>query len=158
MPSEFVAGNALLRSGKMLIEEQVWETILRFRQTGNAATEAGGILLGYRRGTHLHVVDATIPHAADRRSRFRFSRAKESHQHIALQRWKETYGTVDYLGEWHTHPEEMPSPSSIDSSEWRRIYEQRPVPMLFVILGWSSHVWIGVGSGSRLDGANYRIC
>ncbi|TDY21969.1 integrative and conjugative element protein (TIGR02256 family) [Paraburkholderia sp. BL6665CI2N2] len=154
MPDEFVTENSLLGAGKVLVEQQVWETIIPFRQAHSAATEAGGILLGYRRGAHLHVVDATFPQPGDRRSRFRFTRAKQSHQHIALQRWKETSGTVDYLGEWHTHPESMPSPSSLDTAEWRKIYEPRAVPMLFVILGWSSHVWVGVGCGSRLEGTN----
>lgn len=153
--SEFLASNRLIGEGKILVERQVWQKIMPHRQRDMAAPEAGGILLGYRRGEHLHVIDATLPQAEDRRSRFRFTRAKRPHQDIALARWEEGSGTVDYLGDWHTHPESNPSPSGLDTSEWRKIYEPRAVPMLFIILGWSSAVWVGVGSGTRLDGLNY---
>jgi integrative and conjugative element protein (TIGR02256 family) len=59
---------------------------------------------------------------------------------------------MDYLGEWHTHPEDRAAPSSLDLKEWRKIHEHRAMPMLFVILGWSSRAWIGVGLEKRLQG------
>jgi integrative and conjugative element protein (TIGR02256 family) len=152
---EFLVNNRLIGEGKILIERQVWQTIMPHRQKDMAAPEAGGILLGYRRGEHLHVIDATVPQAEDRRSRMRFARAKRPHQDIALARWKEGSGTIDYLGDWHTHPEFNPAPSALDTSEWRKISEPRVVPMLFVILGWSSTVWVGVGTGAQLDGRRY---
>lgn len=47
-------------------------------------------------------------------------------------------GTTVYLGEWHTHPEDVPHPSWIDERDWRRIvskarYEQSH--LVFVIAG-----------------------
>lgn len=31
-------------------------------------------------------------------------------------------GTVGYVGEWHTHPEDVPKYSIIDLKNWRKIY------------------------------------
>lgn len=153
---EFLTSSPFVGKGKILIEREVWQKIIPHRQRDTAAPEAGGILLGYRRGEHLHVIDATLPQAEDHSSRFQFTRAKQPHQDIALARWEESSGTIDYLGDWHTHPEGNPSPSGLDASEWRKIYLPRAVPMLFIILGRSSGVWIGVGSGVRLKGKNYE--
>ncbi|MGF6546746.1 Mov34/MPN/PAD-1 family protein [Paraburkholderia youngii] len=156
MPRDFLIHHPLLETGKVLIEPTVWKKVISFQQKESAAPEAGGILLGHRRGKHLHVVDATVPQPEDSRSRFRFSRQKESHQRIAHARWKEASGTIDYLGEWHTHPEGSPTPSGLDSAEWRKIYEFRKVPMIFMIIGWSSEIWVGVGAGAQLLGACYE--
>jgi integrative and conjugative element protein (TIGR02256 family) len=154
---EFLIRNSLLNEGRILIEHTVWEKILPFRQKDACAPEAGGILLGYRRDHHLHVIDATLPQPEDHGSRFRFLRAKGPHQRMALSRWETSAKTIDYLGEWHTHPELAPSPSRHDTQEWRRIHSALEMPMLFLILGWSSTVWIGIGWGTRLLGASQPL-
>ena len=46
-------------AAKILIEDSAWALLQPFRQSKAASTEAGGIFLGYRRGPHLHIVDAT---------------------------------------------------------------------------------------------------
>ncbi|WP_419150514.1 hypothetical protein [Paraburkholderia kururiensis] len=35
---------------------------------------------------------------------------------------------MDYLGERHTHPETVPTPSSIDTWEWRKICTKKANP------------------------------
>lgn len=137
-------------SSRVLIEAGPLTLLDRFHQPGRAALEAGGILLGYRRGLHLHVVAATTPQAADRRSRFRFHRADPHHQIAAMDHWESSGMRVDYLGEWHTHPEAQPTPSHLDYSEWRKICSRRSSPMVFVILGWSGDIWLGVSKGTRI--------
>ncbi|MES2040094.1 MAG: Mov34/MPN/PAD-1 family protein [Pseudomonadota bacterium] len=132
-------------AARILVEPAAIEKILEFRQNQADKTEAGGILLGLRRENHLHIVDATTPKPADRRSLFRFFRRDRYHQNFAIQQWKESGALVDYLGEWHTHPETSPSPSTIDLSEWRQICRREPIPMVFMILGMDSSLWVGVG-------------
>jgi integrative and conjugative element protein (TIGR02256 family) len=129
---------------KILVEPEPVEAIAQYRQDHNSKAEAGGILLGYRREAHLHVTVATVPQPSDQRRRFWFSRSYKYHQQVALQHWEASVGEMDYLGEWHTHPEGSPMPSSLDLSEWRKIYFGRTNPMIFVILGWSGELWVGM--------------
>lgn len=136
--------------GFVLIEEQVLQVLSGHRQLHRGAPESGGILLGYRRGSHLHVTEATVPLASDQASRTRFSRSAAPHQEAALARWRQSDGTIDYLGEWHTHPEHSPSPSTIDTDGWRRICSKRNTPMLFVIAGTKERLWIGLGTPTGL--------
>jgi integrative and conjugative element protein (TIGR02256 family) len=113
--------------------------------------ESGGILMGYRRGEHLHVTHATPPQATDRRKRFQFNRSSQPHQMIALERWKESGGTIDYLGEWHTHPQATPAPSMMDHREWRKIYRGRALQMLFAVMGWKGDLWLGLSTADKVD-------
>jgi integrative and conjugative element protein (TIGR02256 family) len=136
--------------GFVLIEDRVLQAFARHRQLDQGAPESGGILLGYRRGPHLHVTEATAPLASDQASRTRFFRSAGPHQKAALARWRESGGSMDYLGEWHTHPECHPSPSTIDTRGWERICSTRKAPMLFVIAGTHDHVWVGLGTATGL--------
>jgi integrative and conjugative element protein (TIGR02256 family) len=136
--------------GFVLIEEKALRVLVGHRQLHQDAPESGGILLGYRRGTHLHVTEATAPLLSDQASRTRFFRSAAPHQQAALARWRESGGTIDYLGEWHTHPEHHPTPSTIDKSGWMRICGKRRLPMLFVIAGTQDHLWIGLGTPAGL--------
>ncbi len=43
-----------------------------------------------------------------------FFRNVKKAQRIAEHAWKESNGERLYLGEWHTHPEDVPSPSRDD--------------------------------------------
>jgi len=133
--------------GKILIEPHVIDLVRGYSQNHHDSFESGGILLGYRRDDHLHIVDATIPQLGDKCMRFRFFRRDANHQKIALKRWKLSGNTMDYIGEWHTHPESMPTPSSLDMSEWKKIYGTRQAGMVFLIVGWTGSIWLGVGLG-----------
>lgn len=132
---------------RVLIEPEVLARLSIYRQLRPRDPESGGILLGYRRGEHLHVVDATEPHPRDRRSRFGFHRKESYHQSMAVRKWTESGQKMDYLGEWHTHPEQLPTPSSTDIRSWLDITDNKTNPMVFLIIG-ISNVWVGVGLGS----------
>lgn len=45
----------------VLVEEKLFDEQSRFRQLEASSPEAGGILMGYRRGNHTHVTEATLP-------------------------------------------------------------------------------------------------
>jgi integrative and conjugative element protein (TIGR02256 family) len=144
-------------SARILIEPNVIDTISQFRQDAALKPEAGGILLGYRRGQHLHIVEATIPQHSDRRSLFGFLRRDRYHRDIAIKRWRESNATIDYLGEWHSHPEVCPTPSSIDVSEWRKICRREPVDMVFMIVGMGGFFWLGVGTDDHVFKASVAL-
>lgn len=133
------------KDGFILVEDRVLQVLARHRQLHHGVPESGGILMGYRRGSHLHVTEATAPLEPDRASRTRFFRSAFPHQQAALARWRESGGTMDYVGEWHTHPELNPSPSAIDRRGWGHISNSRKTPMLFIIAGTQGSLWIGLG-------------
>jgi len=109
-------------------------------QVRDVDCEAGGLLLGSVHGTHMLIEQATVPTAWDKRFRHLFERMPFGHEAIALARWTASQGTVRYLGEWHTHPEDHPHPSGLDRSEWSRLSAMRrdKRPMLAVIVGRKS--------------------
>lgn len=118
-------------------DEKVLNVFRQHIQHLGSDAEAGGLLLGEVRGGHLNLVDATYPTAADLRSRYSFERLPQGHAEVAQKTWSDSRGTVRYLGEWHSHPEDHPIPSGIDRSEWKRLAFERKDkrPFLAVIVG-----------------------
>ena len=117
--------------------EPTLETFCQYVQASDTDCEAGGLLLGSVHGAHMLIQQATVPTAWDKRFRHLFERMPFGHEAIALSRWMASQGTVRYLGEWHSHPENHPHPSSLDRSEWGRLSAKRQDkrPMLAVIVG-----------------------
>ena len=141
-------------NGVILIETTVMNVLTGYAQRSNCSMEAGGILLGHRKGSHLQVVFATEPSPADRRSRFRFQREIEPHQTIATQAWQQSGQTMDYLGEWHSHPESDPHPSNIDLTEWKKIISRASECFVFLIVGNENEHWVGAGRSRTILRAN----
>lgn len=106
--------------------------------------EAGGIFLGNYRGPHIEITDITEPFAKDVRAKNRFDRKDPGHQLAAKSAWENSMQTTTFTGEWHTHPEDVPTPSSIDLNTWKGIISKSKAPLAFIILGWS-HNWYGIG-------------
>ena len=150
MRSPLVWSSPLPAVGQILIEAEPLACIDAYQQDETSKPEAGGILLGYRRGLHLHIAVATVPQLADQRRRYFFKRSDKVHQQVALARWRSSGQTMDYIGDWHTHPEQSPTPSGHDMAEWRKICDSRPHPMVFLILGWSGELWLGVSQGDNI--------
>lgn len=136
-------------AARVLIEPNVLEDLNSFRQLSTESAEAGGILMGYRRGMHLHVTEFSRPTSQDIQTRFSFKRHALQHQKLVIKRWEETGETMDYIGEWHTHPEDCPTPSSIDKTHWLKITKARMEPMIFLIIGRKDQ-WIGVGLADQI--------
>lgn len=133
----------------ILVNEEVLRFISSFRQSYPDDCEAGGILIGKRRGEHFEITFATAPQANDTRSRSRFIRRPEGHQEIAEQRFRATNGEENYIGEWHTHPENHPAPSAIDTRDWKRLSKLHRVPLL-VIIGGIQTCYFGLLAGSKI--------
>lgn len=128
--------------------------MLAFRQSRKRAPEAGGVLVG----RHLHagghvIVDAvTQPMSGDVATRCSFHRSREPHQRAIDEAWSRSGGRSVYLGEWHTHPEPDPRPSSVDLGDWRRRLRDDEVEapyLFFAIVGLEQ---VSVWEGFRPDG------
>lgn len=91
--------------------EKVIETLKQYRQKKIFEKEAGGQLFAQFDGADTYIVDATPPNPSDKRGRFSF-RPDRNIQQIDIAR-RYTMG-LHFAGDWHTHPQPIPSPSSID--------------------------------------------
>ena len=149
MPTAMTGQNPLC-DGQVLIESEVLKAVGAYRQHKSSDAEAGGLLLGFRRGPHLHIASCTQPFPADKRTRTSFKRTCAGHAEIAYQRWRTSQERMDYLGEWHSHPEMNASPSGIDLREWRKLLGGRHDALFFLIVGIDRH-WYGVGMQSRIE-------
>lgn len=141
------------------LQQQPLEVFNRYIQQGELSTEAGGILLGYVRGEHLEIIEATDPTARDRRFKFLFERMPHFHRRRAMKRWKESNGLIRYVGEWHTHPQNHPTPSMIDLDEWQLLAGNRldGRPLLALIVGCMDlHVEYMFGTGKRRALSHYN--
>ena len=119
------------------LAEPVIATLDSHIQVRPSDCEAGGILLGTVHGSNIAVAEATVPTTWDKRLRFFFERMPFGHSSIAHARWNASRGTVRYVGEWHTHPQDYPRPSALDRIEWNKLSRTRADgrPMLAVIVG-----------------------
>ncbi|MBO0951180.1 Mov34/MPN/PAD-1 family protein [Fibrella forsythiae] len=134
--------------GRLKISDQALDKMLSFRQLNLEDCEAGGVMLGRLLIDSNDVVidEVTVPMCQDKRSRFAFYRHKRGHQAVINQRWHSSNGTCIYLGEWHTHPEPVPTPSTTDRNDWRRKLraDRFEKSLFFVIVGThETKMWVG---------------
>jgi len=152
MPEELTWTNPV-SGGLIVIQNNVTEMLNRSRQVAPASKESGGILLGARRGPHLEITDLTTPFPKDIRRRTFFDRCDPKHHRYALRQWKNNGQKIGYLGEWHTHPENKPSPSHLDTREWMSVIDSQKPHLIFVIVGISG-IWLGLGTQSGITRCN----
>lgn len=144
----------------MVIGDKALQQMAAYRQTSEYHTEAGGVLIGRKlRECGDWVVDeVTEPQELDHRRRFGFFRAKNPHQSVIDQVWKQSQGTLGYLGEWHTHPESHPKPSGTDFDYWKKAlqtFKFEGDTLFFAILGTES---LAVFQGSRKTKSITMLC
>jgi integrative and conjugative element protein (TIGR02256 family) len=116
------------------LEQQALDLMLGFSQREPNSHEAGGVLIGERKNRGLTIKLATPPQSADRSSRTRFYRSEQGHQQLVNEAWLASGGRSDYVGEWHTHPEEQPNPSFVDKVGWgyRVMVVRKPLAVLII--------------------------
>lgn len=128
------------------------------RQTSCWRREAGGQLFARIHGDEWSVEQATGPRQSDFRSRFGFRPNRKAEQQEIVERF--TAG-LHYVGDWHTHPERSPKPSSTDLSSMNDMVSasRHELPgFLMMIVGTRpgpSGFWLSIhhanGKWSRLD-------
>ena len=112
-------------------------------------TEAGGVLIGEQRDRGLTVTLSTPPQRTDRRSRYRFNRREAGHQQLVEIAWRQSGGQQSYIGEWHSHPEPVPTPSFPDRMGWaaRSVCVRKA---LAVIIVGQEELYVGLQEGLTL--------
>lgn len=142
----------------LVITNEVIEKINIYRQT-KRKYEAGGILLGKVRADYSEYIieDISEPSLKDKRFRFGFIRNKNNAQRVINEAFKKSNGITHYLGEWHTHPESNPEPSSVDRelidksiNETENVLDR----IFMIILGFDGSLYIGSkikGNGKMIE-------
>lgn len=137
------------KNGKIKISRSTVNRLLEYVQDENGKLEAGGVLLGrYLIDSENIIVDRiTVPMVGDSRERNYFKRHQKRHQKVIEKAWEDSGGTCNYLGEWHTHAERYPIPSSLDKREWKRKLQEDTFDsdnLYFIIVGTkSTRAWEG---------------
>ncbi|WP_163390196.1 Mov34/MPN/PAD-1 family protein [Enterovibrio norvegicus] len=136
--------------GSLVVIMQAVHKLLRsYRQLESDSTEAAGVLIGERRGRHIVICDMSEPGKGDIRNRFGVNRKGLHHQAKVDLVFERSDGAQQYLGEWHTHPENLPSPSSIDENSWRLNLANHK-PMILLIVGREG-LWIAKQNGNVIS-------
>lgn len=145
----------LSNKGVVKLSECLMQLICSYRQNEKKHTEAGGILMGrFIKNSKNIVIDrATEPMKGDLKTRYSFKRLSSMHQVILDEEWLKSKGTCNYLGEWHTHPEEIPNPSIIDKRDWKRKLKNDDFSSryLYFIIAGTKEILVWEGDRRTLD-------
>ena len=133
----------------VVIMPGVVERLRSYRQISPVSLEAAGVLIGERRENHVVIHEISEPGPGDVRTRSTVVRKGLHHQALVNKLHHASGGTMNYLGEWHTHPERFPSPSNTDKSSWQRDIMSEEL-MILIIVGQSA-TWCGKMEGRRIE-------
>jgi integrative and conjugative element protein (TIGR02256 family) len=109
--------------------------------------ENGGVLLGWRSGEDRIVVDlrGPGPHALHGRHCFVPDHAWQVAEIKGA--FQASRGDLDYLGDWHSHPDGVAEMSDLDSTTLLRIARRVSAPLMLIVAGrgteWSARCWKG---------------
>ncbi|NOI01744.1 peptidase [Vibrio kanaloae] len=138
----------------VVFTEYVVKKLYQFRQLDGLSLEGAGVLIGERRGSHLVICDLSIPGDGDCRSRHEVNRKGLHHQKKVDTCFRSSGGFQQYLGEWHSHPEDFPTPSFKDEQSWKHNLVALK-PMVIVIVG-RRKLWVGKKFQDRIYPINIK--
>lgn len=100
------------------VAKGVLDQVVVYRQSAKGDYESGGQLFGVISRSQVLVLRATGPYPGDTRGRYSYRS-----EPMAAQKAIEAMHAEGllYLGEWHTHAENFPSPSTADSGTMDKI-------------------------------------
>ena len=117
----------------VLVPNEVIEGIRAHVLSTFTGREQGGLLLGFRKHGAIEIHSASFPARWDLATSTHFRRSERGHRLKALREWIRSNQTVDWIGEWHTHPGGKSQPSSVDLHNWRKLVRHTGKPMAFLI-------------------------
>jgi integrative and conjugative element protein (TIGR02256 family) len=142
----------IIGSYNVLIYSEVLDVMAKFTQHQPGQAESGGIILGKIVQNQFHFTNLSTPTELDKKSRFNFERHRLSAQIVINYEFYASGGQKTYFGEWHTHPERIPSPSHTDKTmileQWQR--NQKRVDFLFLLIRGTTHTYLGLQNEKEL--------
>jgi integrative and conjugative element protein (TIGR02256 family) len=108
---EFMRQRIGTPTGTLTVGDEALANMMRFQQNRPADKEAGGQLFARFIGPDVHIIEATVPSLLDSRGRFSFRPNRLLQRKQIAERYARG---LHFVGDWHTHPEVHPAPSSED--------------------------------------------
>lgn len=127
--------------------------VFRKYEWGRNGSESGGILLGHIYRSRTEIVQVTTPNKHDTWGPLFFIRSKIGAQPIINRAWKRSNKVLNYVGEWHTHPEVYPKPSDVDKRMIMKSFKETEMEIDFlylIIVGCDNTYWVGKQMGNQL--------
>lgn len=137
---------------RLLLADEVLGRFKHYRQIGNRK-EAGGQLFATFDDTTTRIECATGPRRSDRRGRRFFSPNRRVERREIGRVSKKG---LHYVGDWHTHPERRPTPSSTDMDSLREMFcksEHSLASFVLIIVGLDEGpegLYVGLCDGCRI--------
>lgn len=115
--------------------------------------ESGGIILGEIDGDgEIFVKKISFPNIHDKSSRCYFERDKVVAKILIDYEFYNSGGKIVYLGEWHTHPEPIPTPSGTDISMIKNQYKNNNIngDFLLLMIQGTEDLYVGIYDGKQI--------
>jgi len=96
---------------RVVLEGPVVQHLEAHRQITKHHREAGGQLFATFAGGDVVIREATGPRRTDQRTRTSYCADRKAEQREILEHHQRG---LHYVGDWHTHPSEQPTPSQLD--------------------------------------------
>lgn len=132
---------------KLTFESPVLEHFQKFKQLSPEDLEGGGQLFATFTAEEILVKMATGPYKEDHRKKFLFwplrKKSQQDIDHFFSQ-------GLHYIGDWHTHPQEIPIPSAQDNFSMKDKYiksQHELKAFMMVIVGCASFpqgLWVSI--------------
>ena len=139
---------------KIIIKPEVFCDLKRYYYC-NTKYETGGILLGkFNRNNGIIEIVEIYELKTNFFSTIFYKRNARKAQKIINKRWKETEGIINYIGEWHTHPNMLAHPSGTDINSLKEIHDKvkRVLPgTILIIAGKDENINLIVQSGDIIE-------
>lgn len=126
---------------------EVVEHFATHRQQGKVKTEIGGQLFARFEHGEVRVIRATGPNATDKRG-WTWFKPDLRKQNVEIQQLFQK--GLHFIGDWHTHPEREPTPSSWDTDSMKDCFKKSRHQLkafLMVIVGradFPSGLWVSL--------------
>lgn len=114
--------------------------------------ETGGILLGWRSGKDRVIADMRGPGPNALHGRCRFCPDHRWQVGEIRRAYEASRGDLDYLGDWHTHPDGVAAMSGEDTRTLSRISRRVSRPLIMILANepdwaWTAGCWTGERKG-----------
>lgn len=145
-------------TGSLVLHDGVLRLFDRFRQRRRWQREVGGQLFARFEGPATVIIEATAPSRFDLRLRTSFQPQRAAQQREIDNRFRRG---LHFVGDWHSHPELVPTPSSLDVASMKEcLHRSRHElkALVLIIVGTQLSVeslWVGIVTRhavQRLDG------
>ncbi len=121
------------RYGRIELPAPVIAYLIRFKQP-RTAPETGGAIGGYFRRDGVLVISHVMPPSPRSLGGFSwFKRHRGDAQIFVNTVFTDSGGAANYVGEWHTHPEPFPEPSTRDRKMMNDLLKRSKLEIDFLI-------------------------